>query len=346
MTVRSIDIYHVAVPLKKPIRHASLERVDQRQPRRPRHARRRPRRIWRGGPAVVRHRRDDRDGLRQRSRRLDLARAVSVTPARPRRGRPPARRALDCPRPRPTLAGWPATPPVRPGARAARRLRPAVRASRSAQAIRAGRSPRTRTAAATGAAVRYSGAITAETPEASGQSRPGRCGSTGSRRSRSRSASPARTTPRGWRSSAGSSASGWTSGSTPTRRGRRSRSSSGSARSGRSAPRRWSSRCRMREVDALAELRPRLGVPVMLDESLCGYPDAIQAIERRTADLFNVRLSKCGGIIPSLRIIALAHRSGLGRAARLPSRRDRPALGGGPACRQPGPRLPLRRGLV
>jgi muconate cycloisomerase len=66
------------------------------------------------------------------------------------------------------------------------------------------------------------------------------------------------------------------------------------------------------EVEALAELRPRLGVPVMLDESLCGFPDATQAIERRTADLFNVRLSKCGGIGPTLRIVALAQRSGLG----------------------------------
>lgn len=66
------------------------------------------------------------------------------------------------------------------------------------------------------------------------------------------------------------------------------------------------------EVESLAELRPRLGIPVMLDESLCGYPDAVAAVERRTADLFNVRLSKCGGILPSLRIIALAQSKGLG----------------------------------
>jgi muconate cycloisomerase len=65
-------------------------------------------------------------------------------------------------------------------------------------------------------------------------------------------------------------------------------------------------------VDALADLRPRLGLPVMLDESLCGWPDARRSVERGTADLFNVRLSKCGGIVPSLRIIALAQRSGLG----------------------------------
>jgi muconate cycloisomerase len=66
------------------------------------------------------------------------------------------------------------------------------------------------------------------------------------------------------------------------------------------------------EVDALAEIRPRLALPVMLDESLCGYPDAVRAIERATADLFNVRLSKCGGLIPTLRIIGLAQRSGVG----------------------------------
>jgi L-alanine-DL-glutamate epimerase-like enolase superfamily enzyme len=66
------------------------------------------------------------------------------------------------------------------------------------------------------------------------------------------------------------------------------------------------------QVDALAELRPRLGIPVMLDESLCGFPDALAAVARRTADIFNVRISKCGGILASLRIIALARRSGLG----------------------------------
>lgn len=66
------------------------------------------------------------------------------------------------------------------------------------------------------------------------------------------------------------------------------------------------------EVLTLAELRPRLGIPVMLDESLCGWPDAVAAVEQGTADILNVRLSKCGGILPSLRIIALAHRSGLG----------------------------------
>jgi len=66
------------------------------------------------------------------------------------------------------------------------------------------------------------------------------------------------------------------------------------------------------QVEALTDLRPKLGIPVMLDESLCGYPDAIHAVEHKTADFFNVRLSKCGGIVPSLKIMDLARRSGLG----------------------------------
>lgn len=66
------------------------------------------------------------------------------------------------------------------------------------------------------------------------------------------------------------------------------------------------------QVESLAELRPRLGIPIMLDESLCGIPDAQRAIDARLADILNVRLSKCGGIGPSLRIIGLAYANGLG----------------------------------
>ncbi len=66
------------------------------------------------------------------------------------------------------------------------------------------------------------------------------------------------------------------------------------------------------EVAGLATIRPRLGVPVMLDESLCSHSDAERAIEHGTCDLFNIRLSKCGGFIPSLRIAAIAKQSGLG----------------------------------
>lgn len=65
-------------------------------------------------------------------------------------------------------------------------------------------------------------------------------------------------------------------------------------------------------VAGLAKLRGRIGVPLMLDESLCSLTDAHRAIESGTCDLFNIRLSKCGGFVSSLRLAALAHQAGLG----------------------------------
>ena len=66
------------------------------------------------------------------------------------------------------------------------------------------------------------------------------------------------------------------------------------------------------QVAALAAIRREIRVPIMHDESLCSLADARTAIEEGTCDLFNIRLSKCGGFVHSLRIAALAHSSGLG----------------------------------
>jgi muconate cycloisomerase len=66
------------------------------------------------------------------------------------------------------------------------------------------------------------------------------------------------------------------------------------------------------DVAALAEVRRQVRTPIMLDESLCSRIDAGRAIDGRTCDLFNLRLSKCGGFIPSLRLAQLARRHGLG----------------------------------
>jgi L-Ala-D/L-Glu epimerase len=66
------------------------------------------------------------------------------------------------------------------------------------------------------------------------------------------------------------------------------------------------------EVNCLAELRRQVAVPIMLDESLTGPIDADAAIARETCDLFNIRLSKCGGFLASLRLAAMAHSAGLG----------------------------------
>lgn len=65
-------------------------------------------------------------------------------------------------------------------------------------------------------------------------------------------------------------------------------------------------------VGSLAAIRPRLGIPVMLDESLCSLADADRAIGEGLCDLFNIRLSKCGGFINSLTLAAKAKAAGLG----------------------------------
>lgn len=69
---------------------------------------------------------------------------------------------------------------------------------------------------------------------------------------------------------------------------------------------------RHEDVAALAEVRKQVNTPVMLDESLCGNIDAERAAAGGWCDLFNLRLSKCGGFVPSLRLAQLAKRHGLG----------------------------------
>jgi muconate cycloisomerase len=66
------------------------------------------------------------------------------------------------------------------------------------------------------------------------------------------------------------------------------------------------------QVACLADVRKQVGTPIMLDESLCGEVDAERAVRGGWCDLFNLRLSKCGGYIPTLKLAALAVRHDLG----------------------------------
>lgn len=68
---------------------------------------------------------------------------------------------------------------------------------------------------------------------------------------------------------------------------------------------------RHEEVACLSAARKLLNVPIALDESLCGEVDAERALNGGFCDLFNIRLSKCGGFIPSLRLAQIATRHGL-----------------------------------
>jgi muconate cycloisomerase len=65
------------------------------------------------------------------------------------------------------------------------------------------------------------------------------------------------------------------------------------------------------DMDALQEVADFCAEPVMADESLCTASDALELAQSRACDMFNVRLSKCGGIFNSLDIIAIARRNGI-----------------------------------
>jgi muconate cycloisomerase len=65
-------------------------------------------------------------------------------------------------------------------------------------------------------------------------------------------------------------------------------------------------------VATLSEAKRSSKIAIVLDESLCSLVDARRAAQSGTCDVFNIRLSKCGGFIPSLRIAEFARKEKLG----------------------------------
>jgi L-Ala-D/L-Glu epimerase len=62
---------------------------------------------------------------------------------------------------------------------------------------------------------------------------------------------------------------------------------------------------------ALAELRRRTSVSIMLDESLITTAEAERLVRGGQVDLFNIRISKNGGLVQSLRLAQLARKTGV-----------------------------------
>ena len=66
-----------------------------------------------------------------------------------------------------------------------------------------------------------------------------------------------------------------------------------------------------RDLDGMRKVREKTGMAVVADESLCSLADASSIIKARAADVFNIRIAKCGGLLASLDLIKLAKNSGL-----------------------------------
>jgi len=65
------------------------------------------------------------------------------------------------------------------------------------------------------------------------------------------------------------------------------------------------------DIDGMRAVTAAKLVPVVADESLCSLEDARTLINEQACDVFNVRISKCGGLINAGRIDQLARAAGL-----------------------------------
>jgi L-alanine-DL-glutamate epimerase-like enolase superfamily enzyme len=66
------------------------------------------------------------------------------------------------------------------------------------------------------------------------------------------------------------------------------------------------------DLDGLARVTAAVDTPIMADESVFGLRDLDAVIERRAADLVNVKLAKCGGVAAARALLERARGAGLG----------------------------------
>ena len=60
------------------------------------------------------------------------------------------------------------------------------------------------------------------------------------------------------------------------------------------------------DIRELQKFKKAVGIPVIVDESMCSLSDARNLVEREACDILNIKISKCGGLLRSKRIAAFA----------------------------------------
>ena len=65
------------------------------------------------------------------------------------------------------------------------------------------------------------------------------------------------------------------------------------------------------DLKGMADIRNKIGIPLMADESVDTMQDALAVIELRAADIVKLKVSKCGGLGPSRRIADVCHAAGI-----------------------------------
>src|SRR5262249_6043963 len=66
------------------------------------------------------------------------------------------------------------------------------------------------------------------------------------------------------------------------------------------------------DLEGMRKVREKTGVAVVADESLCSLTDARALIAARAADVFNIRIAKCGGLLASMNLVSFARNTGIG----------------------------------
>lgn len=65
------------------------------------------------------------------------------------------------------------------------------------------------------------------------------------------------------------------------------------------------------DIDAMVEIKTKTSVPIMIDEGLRGNREMREIIAKRAADKVNIKLMKCGGIYPAMKLAHMAEMAGI-----------------------------------
>ncbi|MFJ8236592.1 mandelate racemase/muconate lactonizing enzyme family protein [Ureibacillus sp. NPDC094379] len=65
------------------------------------------------------------------------------------------------------------------------------------------------------------------------------------------------------------------------------------------------------DIDAMVEIKSKTSTPVMIDEGIRNVRDMREIIAKRAADKVNIKLMKCGGIYPAMKLANMAEMAGI-----------------------------------
>ena len=65
------------------------------------------------------------------------------------------------------------------------------------------------------------------------------------------------------------------------------------------------------DIDGMVEIKSKTTIPVMIDEGLRGIREMREIIAKRAADKVNIKLMKCGGMYPAMKLAHMAEMAGI-----------------------------------